>query len=392
MPADGTASDHPKDTLPNVTEEETDAGGCFPAPASLMNVIETYIRSYIDSPTENLGALGPESGGPQGAGEPAVDGAQAGADAADVETAERQDSFGNDILSSMVSADTDTVVKSRVMREIRSASADAADASGANTDESGSGRRIQRQETLDPPVGLSLLSSAQWWQVLMSVPMRYRLLSRSRQWSVLYSSDIHGTSLSLLLRCCGSTHPLIMIIEDTDGVIFGCYCSDRWNLTNDSRRFFGTGECFVFTTKQHNANKQGSDTHAHGSADVAMTAAAPGDSDTAALGSAIEKRVSRREFSMRQALTIHAWSGGGAADGGRNAADGSGTNMNFQLSVPGAIVVGMGPCPGIRLADGLPLVGSSGECCTFCIPPGGLGGSEEFVANCVQVVGLVNEL
>ena len=237
---------------------------------------------------------------------------------------------------------------------------------------------VQSQHQLpEPPEGLSLLSAEQWTAIISCVPIRFRLLSKKSQWRTLYSSDKNGTSLSLLLRSCGGVSPTILIIEDSDGVVFGSYCSDRWNLNNDARRFFGTGECFVFTTKQQHSSERDDEQKAN--ARKVRRARGSGH---------------RRRASLASSVNIFRW-GGGTVDERLADADSASTNenlpsnSNFQHLVAGAIVIGMAPQPAIRLTDGLPMTGTSGTCDTF--NSRSLSGREDFECHTVQVLGLASD-
>ncbi|XP_017461038.1 PREDICTED: oxidation resistance protein 1-like [Rhagoletis zephyria] len=64
-------------------------------------------------------------------------------------------------------------------------------------------------------------------------------------WSLIYSTAIHGFSLNTLYREMKRfDSPVLLIIEDTNGAIFGALLSNSLQLSD---HFYGTGETFLFT-------------------------------------------------------------------------------------------------------------------------------------------------
>ncbi|EFN55479.1 hypothetical protein CHLNCDRAFT_23150, partial [Chlorella variabilis] len=72
-----------------------------------------------------------------------------------------------------------------------------------------------------------------------AVPARYR----QSRWALLYSTARDGISLQTLLRNAARKAPTVLVVRDFDRHVFGAYCSEAWRL---DKRFFGTGETFVF--------------------------------------------------------------------------------------------------------------------------------------------------
>lgn len=90
--------------------------------------------------------------------------------------------------------------------------------------------------TSDPP---SVLTSSQLMHLRHELPMRLRLC----EWSLLYSSEQHGCSLRTFYHRAERAGPTLLVVLDAQGHIFGGFASESWRT---SRRYFGTGETFLF--------------------------------------------------------------------------------------------------------------------------------------------------
>lgn len=51
------------------------------------------------------------------------------------------------------------------------------------------------------------------------------------KWRFLFSSQIHGESFSTLMGRIMDQGPNVIIVEDTNGYIFGGFASDSWSLS-----------------------------------------------------------------------------------------------------------------------------------------------------------------
>jgi len=75
------------------------------------------------------------------------------------------------------------------------------------------------------------------------------LLSHVPQWQLVYSTSLHGHSLSTLYQR-SSLHPAaacdgaLLLCRDSDGWVFGCWTSERWERRE---LYYGGSDCFVFT-------------------------------------------------------------------------------------------------------------------------------------------------
>lgn len=71
-------------------------------------------------------------------------------------------------------------------------------------------------------------------------------------WSLLFTTSNMGFSLKSMYRSLAKYDgPVLLIIRDTEHVVFGAFCS--CNL-QPSETFYGTGETYLFTFKPNNNN------------------------------------------------------------------------------------------------------------------------------------------
>ncbi|XP_020381613.2 oxidation resistance protein 1-like [Rhincodon typus] len=64
-------------------------------------------------------------------------------------------------------------------------------------------------------------------------------------WTLIYSTAKHGMSLKTLYRSMtGIDTPMLLVIKDSDGQIFGALASEPFKVSDC---FYGTGETFLFT-------------------------------------------------------------------------------------------------------------------------------------------------
>jgi hypothetical protein len=90
----------------------------------------------------------------------------------------------------------------------------------------------------------SFLTDQDWANIWSWVPARFRILDLE----LVFVSSEHGYRLGTLFEKSFDSEPLLLVIETTDGNIFGAYLSK--SLRNrSSRKFFGTGETFIFNLR-----------------------------------------------------------------------------------------------------------------------------------------------
>lgn len=75
-----------------------------------------------------------------------------------------------------------------------------------------------------------------------ALPERFR----HHTWGLAYSTKRDGISLQTLYRRVRGDAPTILVVEDSDGYLFGVFASEAWKV---HERFYGTGETFVFQLK-----------------------------------------------------------------------------------------------------------------------------------------------
>eukprot|EP00271_Cylindrocystis_brebissonii_P007411 TRINITY_DN20926_c0_g1_i1.p1 TRINITY_DN20926_c0_g1~~TRINITY_DN20926_c0_g1_i1.p1 ORF type:complete len:495 (-),score=87.90 TRINITY_DN20926_c0_g1_i1:531-2015(-) len=76
-------------------------------------------------------------------------------------------------------------------------------------------------------------------------------LARGREWVLLYSTAKHGISLLTLYRrsaLSASGGPCLLVIGDTQGVVFGALASGPLQPST-KKKYQGSSDCFVFTDK-----------------------------------------------------------------------------------------------------------------------------------------------
>ncbi|KAI0561804.1 hypothetical protein FGB62_71g218 [Gracilaria domingensis] len=72
------------------------------------------------------------------------------------------------------------------------------------------------------------------------LPVRYQACD----WQNVYSTMRHGISLQTFYMNCAGSDPIVVLIRDDGGSVFGAYSSVPWK---SSKHYYGTGEGFVFT-------------------------------------------------------------------------------------------------------------------------------------------------
>ena len=76
--------------------------------------------------------------------------------------------------------------------------------------------------------------------LVATLPTFYRECS----WKRIFGMEKDGCSLITLYDRCRDVENTILIVQDTQGWIFGGFCGEPWR---EAFRFFGNGDNFVFT-------------------------------------------------------------------------------------------------------------------------------------------------
>jgi hypothetical protein len=90
----------------------------------------------------------------------------------------------------------------------------------------------------------SFVTDSEWSAIWSWIPARFKILDLE----MIFTSAEHGHRLATLFDRAGDMEPLLLMVETTDGNIFGAYLS-RSLRNRSSRKFFGTGETFPFTLR-----------------------------------------------------------------------------------------------------------------------------------------------
>eukprot|EP01025_Chloroclados_australasicus_P055612 TRINITY_DN677_c2_g1_i1.p1 TRINITY_DN677_c2_g1~~TRINITY_DN677_c2_g1_i1.p1 ORF type:complete len:549 (-),score=67.58 TRINITY_DN677_c2_g1_i1:3181-4770(-) len=90
----------------------------------------------------------------------------------------------------------------------------------------------------------AILSELNFRCLANQLPSRHRLA----EWELLYSTQLHGISLQTLYRKVANCKPLVTVVRDQGGSVFGCFTPETWKV---QPRYYGTGETFVFQLLPH---------------------------------------------------------------------------------------------------------------------------------------------
>ncbi|XP_055368205.1 TBC1 domain family member 24-like isoform X2 [Betta splendens] len=113
-----------------------------------------------------------------------------------------------------------------------------------------SNQKRQSVETVDfSGFSSSVVTGSEMSVVWAWIPERFALFSPIR----LFSTAEHGRSLVSFYSHVEGHHPAILIIKTEDEEVFGAFLStdltERHQHDSEQTRYFGTGECFVFTLR-----------------------------------------------------------------------------------------------------------------------------------------------
>jgi len=93
-----------------------------------------------------------------------------------------------------------------------------------------------------------LLTEGVLEQLVRWIPVRHR----EERWTLLYATPTDGYSLRRLYAACAERGPLLMLIRDTEGALFGAHIASELQRPATSDKlgeapvFHGTGESFLF--------------------------------------------------------------------------------------------------------------------------------------------------
>jgi hypothetical protein len=82
------------------------------------------------------------------------------------------------------------------------------------------------------------LKDEHWAYVWSWIPKRYKMMDVD----LIFSVATDGYNLGTFYDNCSTGEPQLMIMETTEGAVFGAYLSNAWNENGTGNRFSGTAE------------------------------------------------------------------------------------------------------------------------------------------------------
>jgi len=70
--------------------------------------------------------------------------------------------------------------------------------------------------------------------------------SQQHRWRLLFSTQIHGESFSAFIHQITNQGPVVIVVRDTSGHVFGGFASMSWTIKS---HFAGDSYCFLFSIK-----------------------------------------------------------------------------------------------------------------------------------------------
>jgi hypothetical protein len=102
----------------------------------------------------------------------------------------------------------------------------------------------------------NFLTDSDWSHIWSWIPPRYKIMDLE----LVFVSSEQGHRLASLYEACEGEEPLILVVETTEGDVFGAYLSKSLR-GRSTKRFFGTGETFLFSIRPNLAAFSWSDSH-----------------------------------------------------------------------------------------------------------------------------------
>eukprot|EP01125_Pyxidicula_operculata_P011027 TRINITY_DN360_c14_g1_i1.p1 TRINITY_DN360_c14_g1~~TRINITY_DN360_c14_g1_i1.p1 ORF type:complete len:363 (-),score=116.14 TRINITY_DN360_c14_g1_i1:60-1034(-) len=94
-------------------------------------------------------------------------------------------------------------------------------------------------------LGKSLMLKKENFEMLRdTLPLRLR----DYNWQCIFTTTQHGYNINTFFSVVAEAGPTILLIEDTNGHVFGGFASEEWR-SSSTDLFYGTGESYVFTVK-----------------------------------------------------------------------------------------------------------------------------------------------
>ena len=102
---------------------------------------------------------------------------------------------------------------------------------------------VQHLPKLDKPS--EILSTYQIKELHSRLPSYHQYANLYK----IFSISVDGSNLKTLYNKCEGINNAVLLIKDDEGNIFGAYASEQFS---PSSKFFGTGECYLFTFYKEN--------------------------------------------------------------------------------------------------------------------------------------------
>ena len=72
---------------------------------------------------------------------------------------------------------------------------------------------------------------------------------KTKDWELVFSLNRDGVSVGTFFDRCREWKVTLLVIQDTKGYVFGGFCTEVWRV---QKKFYGTGENFLYTFKDGN--------------------------------------------------------------------------------------------------------------------------------------------
>jgi len=110
-------------------------------------------------------------------------------------------------------------------------------------------QNLKHLETNKLKLSTKRISEILTQEMLILLGSKMTPLMRIKEWDVIFCTSSDGVSFHTFYFNILKYNPTIILIKDTKGRVFGGLATEKWHA---SKRFYGTGESFLFTFKKKN--------------------------------------------------------------------------------------------------------------------------------------------
>lgn len=107
-------------------------------------------------------------------------------------------------------------------------------------------QQIVQEKYVDSSLKLKDKSEILTKDMLSQIGSKISPLLLMRPWELRFRINSDGVSLRTFFNKLEKYNPTMLLIQDSDDCIFGALVTEKWH---PSKRFYGTGEAFLFTFK-----------------------------------------------------------------------------------------------------------------------------------------------